>query len=247
MLAQENEQGVEQIVAPCTIDVELLHRVVMRVEELAEPSGRFLVEVIGMEDGVCGEDAFDKVEATPLLIIAGIDAEAELDDESAGEDEVKIGPSRIALLEYCQAGEDVVPETRVGLLLSHRMADEFGHVETLRRLVGMAEGEHIGRLHDLCFAYGPYIVGGISLEHQVEHGHGCHHRSQTVGTFAFRSQGDTTRHPTILLGVEMNELRMVVDGYCGEYNGLCLIGFVGHYENAAAKFVSFDCQICVQI
>ena len=143
-MAQENEQGVEQIVAPGTIDVELLHRVVMRVEKFAEPSGRFLVKIIGVKDGVCGEDAFDEIEATPLLIIAGIDAEAELGNEPASEDEVEIGPSIFTLLEYRQTGEDVVPETRIGFLLSHRMGDEFGHVETLRRLVGMTEGKHVG-------------------------------------------------------------------------------------------------------
>ena len=240
VLTQKNEQGVEQVGAPCTVENELTHRIEMCVEEFAEPSGGFFVEIIRMVDDTRGEDAFDEVEAATLFILAGIDAESELADEAAGEDEVEIGPSRFTLFENREAGENKVPKTGVGLFLTHCVGDEFSHVKTLCRLIGMAEGEHVGRLQDLSFANGPYLFVGKSLKYHVKHSHRCHHRAQAVGAFPSRNQRNATRYPTEQLRVKMHELRMVVDGYCGEYNGLCLIGFCGHNRSVIAEFVNLD-------
>ena len=185
VLTQESQQGIEQVRTSCTVQHELVKGIETRVEEFAEPSLGFLVQVIWMDDIVHGEDAFDEVETASLHVLACIDAESELADQAAGEDEVKVGPSRFTLFEDFQTAHEILPKLGIGFFFTYRVRDDFGHVETLCRFVGMTQGEHVGRLNDSCFPDLPYLLRRMSLEHQVEHRHGSHHRAQLIGSFPF--------------------------------------------------------------
>lgn len=235
MLIQEDEEDVEKDRPSCAIELELVHRVVVCVKEFAEPFRGILVQIICVIDVGLGKYSLHEVEAAAVLVFFGIDAEAELADQTAGENEMEVGPSGFALFENPQAAQDEIPETRIGFLFPHGMRDEFGHVEALRRLVRMGEGEHVGRLQDLGFTDLSDLLRGMSLDYDFEHRHRGHHRAQLTSPFASRCQWDTTRHTTEFLRVEMHELSVVVDGYCGEYYGLCLIGFLRHLGGYCAK------------